>query len=72
MNGFTLRLKGRRPLLFAALLTACALLCLALLTGRAFADAETPTISYDGAARRPGICYGNGFVSCVQEFDAWR
>ena len=72
MNGFALRLKGRRPLLFAALLTACALLCLALLTGRAFADAETPTITYDGAARQLTVQGAQGSATATDLFPAFK
>ena len=72
MNSFALRLKGRRPLLFAALLTACALLCLALLTGRAFADAETPTIAYDGAARQLTVQGAQGSATATDLFPAFK
>lgn len=72
MNDFALRLKGRRPLLFAALLTACALLCLALLTGRAFADAETPTISYDGAARQLTVQGAQGPATATDLFPTFK
>ena len=72
MNGFALRLKGRRPLLFAALLTACALLCLALFAGRAFADAETPTIAYDGAARQLTVQGAQGSATATDLFPAFK